>query len=87
MAQSNLIEELKSEILNLDLARKEQAVGEIAEIGDGIVRIFGLKDAKSGELLKISSSKHDVMAMALNLEESVVGAIVLGEYSEIKAGD
>lgn len=87
MAQTNLIEELKSQILKIDLAKKEESFGEVAEIGDGIVRIFGLKDCKSGELLTISAGNKEVSAMALNLEESIVGAIVLDDYSEIKAGN
>ncbi len=85
MAQ-NLVEELKAEILKMDLSQKEQAIGTVADIGDGIARIHGLANAKSGELIKISG-RHEVTAMVLNLEESQVGAIVLGEYSGIKAGD
>lgn len=85
--ENNLIEELKKEILSFDLNKKEDAGGQIAEVGDGIVKIYGLKDAKSGELLEIESKKGKIAAMALNLEESSIGAIVLGEYTEIEAGD
>ncbi len=85
--ENNLIEELKKEILNFDLNKKEDAGGQIAEVGDGIVKIYGLKDAKSGELLEIESKKGKIAAMALNLEESSIGAIVLGEYIHIQAGD
>lgn len=87
MAKDNLIEELKKEILNFDLDKKEDAGGQVAEVGDGIVKIYGLKEAKSGELLEIESKKGKIAAMALNLEESSIGAIVLGEYTEIQAGD
>jgi len=82
-----LIEELKRSIMGFDASQKEEVFGEVAEIGDGIVKIFGLKDAKSGELLKIETAKGDVTALALNLEESSVGAIVLGEYNQVKSGD
>jgi len=83
----NLVEELKKEIAGYDNKVKAEKNGEIAEVGDGIAKIFGLADAKSGELLDIETSKGTVKAMVLNLEESSIGAIVLGEYRDIKAGD
>ena len=85
--KDNLIEELKNEILNFDSSKKEETGGEVAEIGDGIVKIYGLKNAKSGELLTIETKSGSVSAMALNLEESSIGAVVLGEYIEIEAGN
>jgi len=87
MADYNIIEELKKEILNFDASVKEQSDGEVAEIGDGIAKIYGLKDAQSGELLSIETKNGSVTAMALNLEESSIGAIVLGDYKSIEAGD
>ncbi len=87
MTKFNAIEELKKEILSFDTSVKEEPFGEVAEVGDGIVRIYGLKDAKSGELLKIETANGTIDALALNLEESSVGAIVLGAYESIKAGD
>jgi F-type H+-transporting ATPase subunit alpha len=84
---TNIIEELKNEIMSFDAKVKEESAGEIAEVGDGIVKIYGLKDAKSGELLSIETKSGEVMAMALNLEESSVGAIVLGDYKAIEAGN
>lgn len=83
----SLIEELKKEITGFDSKVKAERNGEIAEVGDGIAKIFGLADAKSGELLDIETKNGTVKAMALNLEESSIGAIVLGEYRDIKAGD
>ncbi|MCX6808909.1 MAG: F0F1 ATP synthase subunit alpha, partial [Candidatus Berkelbacteria bacterium] len=83
---TNLIEELKKEILDFDASIKEESAGEVAEIGDGIAKIYGLKDAKSGELLSIETKSGDVAAMALNLEESSIGAIVLGDYKAVEAG-
>lgn len=87
MSNLSVIEELKKEILDFDAKVKEEELGEVAEIGDGIVKIYGLKNAKSGELLSIETSKEPVMAMVLNLEESSIGAIVLGNYKAIEAGD
>lgn len=87
MATNSLVEELKREILDFDASKKEQITGEIAEVYDGIVKIYGLKNAKNGELLTIETGKGEVKAMVLNLEETSIGAVVLGEWTEIKSGD
>jgi F-type H+-transporting ATPase subunit alpha len=87
MANFDIVSELKKEIMDFDASAQQEEFGEVAEIGDGIVRIYGLKNVKSSELLTIQGSLGDVSAMALNLEESSVGAIVLGDYKKIKAGD
>ena len=84
--KENLIEELKKQILDFDTTKKEELSGEVAEVHDGIVKVYGLADAKSGELLTIETKEGDVSALALNLEENSVGAIVLGEYIHIEAG-
>ena len=59
-------------------------VGTIVEVADGLVRIHGLAGVKYNELLQFP---HDIMGIALNLEEDSVGAVVLGDCSEIKEGD
>ncbi|HEY49222.1 MAG TPA: F0F1 ATP synthase subunit alpha [Dehalococcoidia bacterium] len=59
-------------------------VGTVVEVGDGIAHIHGLSGVKYNELLEFP---HDVIGLALNLEEDSVGAILLGDYSEIKEGD
>ncbi|MEI8143111.1 MAG: F0F1 ATP synthase subunit alpha [Candidatus Berkelbacteria bacterium] len=84
---SDIIEQLKKEILNFDTKVKEEIAGEVAEIGDGIAKIYGLKGAKSGELLSVETVNGKVAAMVLNLEESSIGAVVLGDYKNITAGD
>ena len=71
------IEEFGAEVAMVD-------VGTIVEVGDGIARIHGLSGVKSNELLTFPNG---VTAMALNLEEESVGAIILGEDSELKEGD
>ncbi len=85
--KTDIIEEIKKEILNFDAEMKEQESGVVSEIGDGIARIYGLKNAQSGELIEIATRDGAVNAMVLNLEESSIGAIVLGNYESIKAGD
>lgn len=84
---TNLVEQLKKEILDFKDSSTETSIGCIAEVADGIARIYGLKEAKLGELLRIETSEGPVSAMALSLEEGSIGAIILGEYKGIKAGD
>src|SRR5258708_13540840 len=59
-------------------------VGSIMSIGDGIARVHGVENAMAGEMLE---SPHGVFGIALNLEEESVGAVLLGEFREIKEGD
>jgi F-type H+-transporting ATPase subunit alpha len=59
-------------------------VGNVISVGDGIARVYGLEKAMAGELLEFP---HGVMGLALNLEESQVGVVLLGEYAEIREGD
>ena len=59
-------------------------VGTVISVGDGIGRIYGLEKVMAGELLELP---HNVMGMALNLEEDNVGAVLLGETTKIKEGD
>src|SRR6202162_5967621 len=59
-------------------------VGSIISIGDGIARVHGVENAMSGEMLEFP---HGVFGIALNLEEESVGAVLLGEFREIKEGD
>ncbi|HXH82093.1 MAG TPA: F0F1 ATP synthase subunit alpha [Candidatus Tectomicrobia bacterium] len=78
-----------SEIIKRQLAGYEaevdlQEVGRVIEVGDGIARVYGLERAMAGELLQFP---HDVVGMVLNLEEDQVGAVLLGDFTEIKEGD
>ena len=59
-------------------------VGTVISVGDGIARVYGLEKVMAGELLEFP---HGVMGLALNLEESQVGVVLLGEYTEIREGD
>lgn len=60
-----------------------EEVGTVLEVGDGVARIYGLSKAQSGELLEF---ENGLRAMVLNLEEDNVGAVLLGDYREIKEG-
>ncbi|HKY59838.1 MAG TPA: F0F1 ATP synthase subunit alpha, partial [Gemmatimonadota bacterium] len=76
-------------VLEQALARYEPAldveeVGTVLEVGDGIARVYGLSGAMSGEMLDFG---NDLYGLALNLEEDVIGAVILGEDVEIGEGD
>ncbi|HIW31314.1 MAG TPA: F0F1 ATP synthase subunit alpha [Candidatus Paenibacillus intestinavium] len=71
------IEKYKSEIQVVD-------VGTVINVGDGIARVHGLENAMQGELLEFANG---VVGMALNLEESNVGVVILGPYTDIREGD
>ncbi len=66
-----------------------EEVGSVLEVKDGIARIYGLQKAMAGEMLEILSSEtgETITALALNLEEDNIGAVVLGDYLRLKEGD
>src|SRR6187455_16044 len=59
-------------------------VGTVVSVGDGIARVYGLEKVMAGGLLEFP---HGVMGLALNLEESQVGVVLLGQYTEIREGN
>jgi F-type H+-transporting ATPase subunit alpha len=75
---------LRSEIENYEQAVNVAETGSIISVGDGIARIYGLERVMAGELIELP---HNVSGIALNLEEDQVGAVLLGDYSELKEGD
>ena len=75
---------LRSQIENYDSVLAVDEVGTILTLGDGIARIHGLRKVMAGELLDFS---HNVAGIAMNLEEDQVGAIILGDFTEIRAGE
>ncbi len=75
---------LREQIQNYKQALEVEEVGSVISVGDGIARVHGLERCMSGEMLQFP---HDVVGIALNLEEDQVGAVLLGEYWEIAEGD
>ena len=73
-------DQIGSYAVDVDVAE----VGTIVSIGDGIARVHGIERAMAGEMLEFP---HGVFGIALNLEEDSVGAVLLGDYTEIKEGD
>jgi F-type H+/Na+-transporting ATPase subunit alpha len=68
---------------------KVEEVGEVLEVKDGVARIYGLTNAMASEMLEIasSSSGESITALALNLEEDNIGAVVLGDWTQLQEGD
>ena len=66
-----------------------EEVGTVLEVKDGIARIYGLGKVMAGEMLEFTSSetKQVITGMALNLEEDNIGAVILGDYLQLKEGD
>ena len=75
---------LKDQIENFDADVTEANVGTVVEASDGIARIHGLGQCLASELVEFSTGTR---GLALNLEEETVGAIILGDYTDIKEGD
>src|SRR5436189_2442799 len=81
---ADLLEELEFQIAGIKTAPSRQNVGVIREVADGVARIEGLSDAMLNEMLDLG---HGVTGLALNLEETEVAAIILGDYTELQEGD
>src|SRR5690625_2847382 len=75
---------IKKQIESFDSDIEVSDTGTVIEVGDGIARAHGLDDVMAGELVEFSNG---VMGMAQNLEESNVGIVILGPYTDIKEGE
>ena len=80
---SNLLQEIESQISGAKKTVARENVGVVREIGDGVAKIEGLTDAMLNEMIDFGDG---IVGLALNLEETEVGAIVLGDYTGIKEG-
>src|SRR5437016_3653473 len=81
---STLLQEIEAKIAGVKTQAAKQNVGRVREIGDGVAKIEGLTDAMLNEMLDFGKG---VTGLALNLEETEVGAIILGDYTKIEEGD
>src|SRR2546430_4097562 len=75
---------IREQIENYESKIAVDEVGTVITLGDGIARVYGLDRVMAGELIEFP---HDIAGMARNLEEDQVGAVLMGEYTEIKEGD
>src|SRR5499427_7385068 len=80
---STLLQEIEAQIAGVKTTAARQNVGVVREIGDGVAKVEGLTDAMYNEMLDFGDG---VTGLVLNLEETEVGAIVLGDYTSIKEG-
>tara|TARA_B100000287_G_C20653506_1_gene787796 strand:+ start:948 stop:2525 length:1578 start_codon:yes stop_codon:yes gene_type:complete len=75
---------IRDQLSNFKSESELEEVGTILQVGDGVARIYGLSNAKAGELLEFGGG---VKGLVLNLEEDNVGAVLMGDSSNIKEGD
>ncbi len=80
---------LLNEIEKYEEELQSEEIGEVLEVKDGIARIYGLTKAMASEMLQITSSVtgETVTALALNLEEDNIGAVIMGEWTGLHEGD
>jgi F-type H+-transporting ATPase subunit alpha len=82
-----IIEKLKKDIEGYKEKPEWQETGRVIEVGDGIVKILGLRNAVSQEVLIVETPHGERPALALNLEEESIGALVLGDFLAVSVGD
>lgn len=82
-----IINQLKEEISGFKSEISEKSVGRVLKVSDGIALVSGLSEAMMSEILKFKTEHGEITGVALNLEENLVGAIVLGDFTAIKEGD
>ncbi len=81
---ANLLLELEAQIAGAKVSAARQNVGVIREIGDGVARIEGLDDAMLNEMIDLG---NNITGLALNLDETEVGVVILGDYTQLEEGD
>jgi F-type H+/Na+-transporting ATPase subunit alpha len=80
---ADLVKDIEEQIAGARAATAKQTVGTIREIGDGVAKVEGLDDAMLNEMLDFGKG---IMGLALNLEQSEVGVIILGDYTQLEEG-
>src|SRR5690242_772376 len=80
---ADLLQEIEAQIAGAKTAAVKQNIGIIRELGDGVAKIEGLSDAMLNEMIDLGNG---VTGLVLNLEETEVGVIILGDYTQLKAG-
>jgi F-type H+/Na+-transporting ATPase subunit alpha len=81
---ADLLKEIEAQIAGAKATTAKQNVGVIREIGDGVAKIEGLADAMLNEMIDLGNG---ITGLALNLDETEVGVVVLGDYTQLKQGD
>jgi F-type H+/Na+-transporting ATPase subunit alpha len=80
---ADLLNEIKAQIAGAKVTAAKQNVGVIREVGDGVAKIEGLSDAMLNEMIDLGDG---ITGLALNLDETEVGVVILGDYTQLKEG-
>ena len=80
---ADLLQDIEAQIAGAKTAAAKQTVGIIRELGDGVAKLEGLTDAMLNEMIDLGDG---VTGLVLNLEETEVGVIILGDYTRLKEG-
>jgi F-type H+-transporting ATPase subunit alpha len=81
---ADLLQEIEAQITGAKATAAKQNVGVIREVGDGVARVEGLSDAMLNEMLDLG---HGITGLALDLDETEVGVVILGDYTQLEEGD
>src|SRR5215467_12300660 len=81
---ADLLQEIEAQLMGAKVTAAKQNVGVIREVGDGVARVEGLSDAMLNEMLDLGQG---VTGLALDLDETEVGVVVLGDYTKLQEGD
>src|SRR5882724_2023296 len=81
---ADLLKEIEAQIAGAKTTAARQNVGFIREVCDGVARIEGLTDAMLNEMIDLG---HGITGLALNLDETEVGVVILGDYTRLQEGD
>src|SRR5881394_3188765 len=81
---ASLLQEIEEQIVGAKTAAIKRSIGVIREVGDGVARVEGLGDVMLNEMLDLG---HGITGLALSLEETEVGVIILGDYTQLEEGD
>jgi len=83
MTQNSIVEEIRKRIEQFETTSKREETGAVLEVGDGVARVSGLAKVAAGEMVEF---ENGVLGVALNLEEDMVGVILLGEAGDLREG-
>ncbi len=81
---ADLVRDIEAQIAGAKTAFTKQSVGTIREVGDGVAKVEGLADVMLNEMIDLG---HGITGLALTLDETEVGVIILGEYTQLQEGD
>src|SRR6187431_3281857 len=81
---ADLVRDIEAQITGAKATFTKQSVGTIREIGDGVAKVEGLADAMLNEMIDLG---HGITGLALTLDETEVGVIILGDYTQLQEGD